>query len=524
MPEPTSQPTRRRRVAVIGAGPAGAIATDALVKEQAFDVVRVFERKIVPGGTWVYDPTSLPSRPTIPSVPALLDGTADRPVELPAALSYGFPIETVHSTATNDASQRYAHTGVHDGLHSNLPPQTMSFTQEPIPAVISEYTSTQYGSNAPFRHREVIRQWVEGIFDAGNHRPLISFGTYVERAEKRGTEWVLTLRQETTRDNKKVNKWWQETFDAVVVASGHYSLPYLPPIPGLADYDAAFPGRIRHSKHYRSVDDFANKRVIVVGGSVSAFDALHAVRKVAQRPVIASLRQPLPAFGWPAFTHPHVDIRSPIVLFHPDSGQIDFADGSSVQDVDVILFATGYDFSFPFLEGAGIQIKNRRIQGLYQHVFHMDDPTLAFIGMVAGGLTFRVFEWQSVAAARVFAGRATLPSPTEMRQWETDTATEKGDGTRFFNIAPDFTGYFDGLRSLAGEPAQGTTGRVLPPFEQNWADAFNEVISMRLAWWDRERRKAEAEEAEESEKAEKMLIKTKRISGVHRPLENRVHL
>lgn len=42
----------KRRVAVIGAGPAGAIATDALVKEQAFDTVRVFERRNAVGGTW----------------------------------------------------------------------------------------------------------------------------------------------------------------------------------------------------------------------------------------------------------------------------------------------------------------------------------------------------------------------------------------------------------------------------------------------------------------------------------------
>jgi cation diffusion facilitator CzcD-associated flavoprotein CzcO len=41
-----------RRVAVIGAGPAGAITTDALVKEQAFDAIRVFERQDVAGGTW----------------------------------------------------------------------------------------------------------------------------------------------------------------------------------------------------------------------------------------------------------------------------------------------------------------------------------------------------------------------------------------------------------------------------------------------------------------------------------------
>lgn len=41
-----------RRVAVIGAGPAGAITTDALIKEQAFTEIRVFERKGGAGGTW----------------------------------------------------------------------------------------------------------------------------------------------------------------------------------------------------------------------------------------------------------------------------------------------------------------------------------------------------------------------------------------------------------------------------------------------------------------------------------------
>ena len=43
---------RAKSIAVIGAGPAGAIATEALVKEQAFDVIRVFERKPVIGGAW----------------------------------------------------------------------------------------------------------------------------------------------------------------------------------------------------------------------------------------------------------------------------------------------------------------------------------------------------------------------------------------------------------------------------------------------------------------------------------------
>lgn len=45
-------PGKIKKVAVIGAGPAGAIAVDALVKEQAFDSIRVFERKSLLGGTW----------------------------------------------------------------------------------------------------------------------------------------------------------------------------------------------------------------------------------------------------------------------------------------------------------------------------------------------------------------------------------------------------------------------------------------------------------------------------------------
>lgn len=45
-----------KRVAVIGTGPSGAIAVDALVQEGAFDVVRVFERQEKAGGNW-YLPT-----------------------------------------------------------------------------------------------------------------------------------------------------------------------------------------------------------------------------------------------------------------------------------------------------------------------------------------------------------------------------------------------------------------------------------------------------------------------------------
>lgn len=55
-----------KRVAVIGAGPAGAIAVDALAQEGAFDVIRVFERREKVGGCWyvrAWDLAQDPARP-----------------------------------------------------------------------------------------------------------------------------------------------------------------------------------------------------------------------------------------------------------------------------------------------------------------------------------------------------------------------------------------------------------------------------------------------------------------------------
>lgn len=83
----------------------------------------------------------------------------------------------------------------------------------------------------------------------------------------------------------------------------------------------------------------------------------------------------------------------------------------------------------PFLPN--MEIRNNRVPGLYMHVFNRENPTLAFIGAVAAGFTFKVFEWQAVLAARFFAGRITLPSIGEQEKWEQDRIALKGDGVPF---------------------------------------------------------------------------------------------
>lgn len=100
-------------------------------------------------------------------------------------------------------------------------------------------------------------------------------------------------------------------------------------------------------------------------------------------------------------------------------------------------------------------------------------------------MTFKVFEWQAVAAARVLAGRAMLPSVAKQKKWEDDRIARKGDGPSFSMINPDFEAYFEELRSLAGEPRNGTPGRRLPPFDQKWVDDFNAGHQLRIKMWKR---------------------------------------
>lgn len=135
----------------------------------------------------------------------------------------------------------------------------------------------------------------------------------------------------------------------------------------------------------------------MVGGSVSAFDIVHDIRSVVQKPLYSAIRNPHPTFGFTPFTHPHISIKKEITRLDPETGRVDFADGTSLPEVDHIVFATGYDFSLPFLPQ--VDIPNRRVPGLYLHVFNIADPTLAYIGAVSVQYSFYLASITSPANA-----------------------------------------------------------------------------------------------------------------------------
>lgn len=103
---------------------------------------------------------------------------------------------------------------------------------------------------------------------------------------------------------------------------------------------------------------------------------------------------------------------------------------------------------------------------------------------MAAGLTFKVYEWQSVLAARFLAGRISLPSVGEQEIWEIARVKCKGDSVPFTALYPDFEDYFETVRALAGEPKDGK-GRKLPKFDKKWVDDFQNGHKRRIEMWKR---------------------------------------
>ena len=83
----------------------------------------------------------------------------------------------------------------------------------------------------PFVPHGIPKQYVESYFSHHKTDSLLSLNTTVEdvsviRCSKKGRErWRLTLRKyDCVRD---VDVWWQDEFDAVILANGHYGVPFV---------------------------------------------------------------------------------------------------------------------------------------------------------------------------------------------------------------------------------------------------------------------------------------------------------
>ena len=85
-------------------------------------------------------------------------------------------------------------------------------------------------------------------------------------------KYLLKFYHPFYRDKKKATSS-SDIFDYVIVANGHFSVPFIPEYPGMK----AFPGRIMHSHDFRDAEEFRDKNVVILGSSYSAEDVFDYV-------------------------------------------------------------------------------------------------------------------------------------------------------------------------------------------------------------------------------------------------------
>ena len=166
----------------------------------------------------------------------------------------------------------------------------MSFSQEPFSEERSELNVKRHGEDSPFRHWKAVEGYVQDLLNRNGYQDWITYDTTVELVHKdeNSGKWVLTLRKPL--ENGKEDKWWSEEFDAVVVAPGHYTVPFIPHTPGLADLARDFPGVVEHSKAWRDPEKYRGKRTVVVGASISGPDISHALADITEVPLNCVVR------------------------------------------------------------------------------------------------------------------------------------------------------------------------------------------------------------------------------------------
>ncbi|KAI4621184.1 uncharacterized protein J4E88_005208 [Alternaria novae-zelandiae] len=413
---------RARTIAIVGAGPSGVAAAKYLRAEKAFDKIVLFEQRSRSGGIWIYtgeqrdenlfdipqtNPNKDVQKPEWQSKDAVMNGNIDT--------------DGINGTSKIPSFL----SPMYEKLETNIPRGLMGFQDLDWPA-----------DSQLFPTHETVLKYIDDY--SADVQDLVRYCTQVINVSPVDLDVASSPWEVTTR-NLLTNEDTSEVYDAVVVANGHFIVPYIPPMAGIKEWAAQHPGRINHSKYYRKPEDFTGKKTIVVGNSASGADVSAQIAEFCQTPLLWSTRSQSmfsATHGTAGEDQKRREVP-PIKQFLPNSRGVMLEDGTEEHDIDAIVFATGYFYSLPFLQDVEPKLitTGERVNHTYQHVFYAPRPTLSFLALNQRVIPFPVAEVQSAVLARVYSGRLSLPSHSEMRDWEQSIEEEMGAG-RNFHLLP----------------------------------------------------------------------------------------
>lgn len=388
-----SQTLDIKKICIIGAGPTGLAVAKHLLAEKAFDTIDIFEQQAEIGGVWNYTPPIADHLPVPHTKPELLP---DKPI---------WPKDGTAPIFSNP---------MYETLNTNIPKNLMNFSDLKFPS-----------DSLLFPTRQDVQQYL--LKYAKEIRHLIQFSTQIENishATKDGKDqWNVHYSSCMTSEKK------EGIYDALVVASGHYSVAFIPEVPGIEAFNSAYPESISHSKTYRSPASFQGKKVIVVGAGPSGLDIGNQISQVCQKPLLNSVRKSSP-FN---FEQEGKEEVSAIAEYLVDERGVRFTDGRVERGIDAIVYCTGYLYSYHYLSTVDppVVTDGRRVRGLYQQLFNITYPSIAFTALSQRIVPFPISEAQGAAIAKVWSSRLQLPSTKEMFDIEQKQVDELGDGTGF---------------------------------------------------------------------------------------------
>ncbi|KAL6812240.1 FAD/NAD(P)-binding domain-containing protein [Trichoderma camerunense] len=383
-----------KKIAIIGAGPSGLSAAKYLRAQNSFDSIVIFEQQRVTGGIWNFSKHSLESTTT--------------PKDDRLKLMNNF---------IGDSSSTLS--PIYDQLYANIPVPMMQFSDQHFPQ-----------GTLLFPSRETIQGYL--LTYAQEVMGLIKFGVEVKQLEPlcEGTRTTWALEAISAHDNQII----RDTYDAVVVATGHYSVPFIPDVKNIKKFMEAYPSVISHSRDYRSRTSFKDKKTIVVGNGASGTDIALQINRVSHQKTMVSVRSPTPQ---PRLAYMACEEVPEIEEFLVHQRGIRFKDGRIETEIDAVIFCTGFLYDYPFLRDLNEKLitTGGGVHGLYKHIFCIDHPTLVFPALNVKTAPWPLSEAQAAVFSAVWSNNIQLPSKAEMQEWAKKLYEDEGEQLHIFRTS-----------------------------------------------------------------------------------------